>query len=125
MATTEDSEKNETRAVVGKRRANGNKRAEGPRLGAAMGDARESIQTMAGELRDKVEEHPWRALALAVGAGYIVGGGLFTALTGRLLFTGIKFGTRLAALPLVRDELMGFIGTLADRGGNDNERRQQ
>jgi len=124
MATTEDTEKNEGR-LVGKKRANGNKRAEGPRLGAAMGEARDSVQTMVSELRDKVEEHPWRTLGLALGAGYIVGGGLFTALTGRLLFTGIKLGTRLAALPLVRDEVMGFIGTLADRGGNDTERRQQ
>jgi hypothetical protein len=125
MATSseEQTEKGEGR-LVGRRRTG--KRADGgPKLGAAVGDARESIETMLTDLRDKVEEHPWRALGLALGAGYIVGGGLFTALTGRLLFTGIKLGTRLAALPLVRDEVMGFIGTLADRGGSESERRHQ
>jgi hypothetical protein len=124
MATSEEQTEKGEGKLVGRRRA-GKRADNGPKLGDAMSDARESIETMLSDLRDKVEEHPWRALGLALGAGYIVGGGLFTALTGRLLFSGIKVGTRLAALPLVRDEVMGFIGTLADRGGSENERRQQ
>jgi hypothetical protein len=129
MATTESqNDKNEAAEgrIVGRRRvAGGSKRNDGARLSAAVGEARESITTMAADLRDRVEEHPWRALGLALGAGYIVGGGLFTALTGRLVFGGLRIGLRLAALPIVREELMSVIGTLAERGGSETERRQQ
>jgi hypothetical protein len=43
-------------------------------------------------------------MAAALGVGYVLGGGLFTSLTGRLL----KMGLRLAALPMVREELMSM-----------------
>ena len=56
-------------------------------------------------LRDRVEEHPFAAVGVALAAGYVLGGGLFTKLTGRLLVNGVRLGLRLAALPLIRDEL--------------------
>ncbi|QAT86606.1 hypothetical protein EJ065_5068 [Corallococcus coralloides] len=56
------------------------------------------------DLKGRVERNPYGTLAIAVGVGYVLGGGLFTPLTGRIL----KLGVRLAALPFVKDELMGM-----------------
>lgn len=56
------------------------------------------------DLRGRVERNPYGMLVAAVGVGYVLGGGLFTPLTGRIL----KLGLRLAALPIVKDELMGM-----------------
>jgi hypothetical protein len=102
------------------------KRGEAVRLGDAFQDARRSFDSMWSDLREQLEERPWRTLGMAAAAGYVVGGGLFSALTGRLLLGGLKVGVRVAALPLVRNELMGFIETLStDRGRGENERRHQ
>ncbi|NBD10730.1 MULTISPECIES: hypothetical protein [Corallococcus] len=56
------------------------------------------------DLKGRVERNPYGTLAIAVGVGYVLGGGLFTPLTARIL----KLGVRLAALPFVKDELMGM-----------------
>lgn len=63
------------------------------------------------DLRGRVERNPYLMMAAAVGVGYILGGGLFTRTTGRLL----RLGVRLAALPMVKDELLG-IAEAAMRG---------
>jgi len=102
------------------------KKGEPVRLGEAVQDARRSFESMWSDLREQLEERPWRTLGMAAAAGYVVGGGLFTALTGRLLLGGLRVGVRVAALPMVRNELMGFIETLStDRGRGENERRHQ
>ncbi|WP_163996982.1 hypothetical protein [Pyxidicoccus caerfyrddinensis] len=69
-------------------------------------DARSAVtdlgQTL--DLRGRVERNPYGMMAAAIGVGYVLGGGLFTPLTARI----IRLGVRLAALPLVKDELMGM-----------------
>jgi hypothetical protein len=110
--------------VVGRRRRS-SKRTDSARLMSAVDEARRSVESLADDLRERVEEHPLRTLGLALGAGYVLGGGLFTALTGRLLFGGLRIGLRLAALPLVREELLGMVETITERGRGDTERRQQ
>lgn len=59
----------------------------------------------ASELRDVVtrelELHPFRTLASAVGAGYLLAGGLFSRLTLRF----ISFGARLVLLPVIAAEI--------------------
>jgi len=126
MRTGEDqsSASEEEPKLVGRRKRNG-KRSEPARLLNAFGEARRSVETVADDLRERVEQSPWKTLGLAVGAGYILGGGLFTALTGRLLFGGLRLGVRLAAIPLVREELLGLVETMTDSGRGDTERRQQ
>jgi hypothetical protein len=79
-------------------------------------DARETIEDLAGDLRDRIEESPLRALAIALGVGYVVGGGLFTRATGRMVFGTLRLGTRLMALPLVRDEVMALAEALVPEG---------
>jgi ElaB/YqjD/DUF883 family membrane-anchored ribosome-binding protein len=98
---------------------------EPARLLSALEEARRSLSDAAADVGERVQEHPWRMLGLAVGAGYILGGGLFTALTGRLLLGGLRIGMRVAALPLVREELLGALGSVTDSGQGETERRQQ
>src|SRR5688572_13045457 len=54
------------------------------------------------DLKGRVERNPYGTIAAAALVGYVLGGGLFTPLTARI----VRFGVRLAALPLVKDELM-------------------
>lgn len=121
----EQSSTTEEAKVVGRRRRGNGGRNEPASLMSAVDQARRSVETLADDLRERVEEHPWKTLGMAVGAGYLLGGGLFTALTGRLLFGGLRIGLRLAAIPLVREELMGFMETIKDTGRGETERRQQ
>ncbi len=69
-------------------------------------DARSAVtdlgQTM--DLRGRVQRNPYGMMAAALGVGYVLGGGLFTPLTARI----IRLGVRLAALPLDKVELQGM-----------------
>jgi hypothetical protein len=56
------------------------------------------------DLKGRVDRHPYGMMAAAIGVGYVLGGGLFTPLTARIL----KLGVRLAMLPFVKDELLGM-----------------
>jgi len=111
--------------LTGRYKRNGRRGNEPARLLSAVDEARRSVEAFTEDLRARVEEEPVKTLALALGAGYILGGGLFSALTGRLLYGGLRIGLRVAALPLVREELLGLIETISDRGRGETERRQQ
>jgi hypothetical protein len=69
-------------------------------------EARDVVEdvTKSIDLKGRVDRHPYGMLLAAAGVGYVLGGGLFTSFTGRLL----RLGLRVAALPLVKDELIGF-----------------
>lgn len=97
------------------------------RMSSAVDQARQSLSEIGETLRERVEENPYRSVAIALGAGYVLGGGLFTGLTARLLFGGVRIGTRLAALPFVRDEIFAFVDALSsrERGGQSSKRRKQ
>ncbi|MBZ4408525.1 hypothetical protein ACJ2CR_11075 [Myxococcus faecalis] len=82
-------------------------------------DARGAVDDLGQslDLRGRVERNPYGMIAAALGVGYVLGGGLFTPLTARML----RLGVRLAALPFVKDELLGmaetaFQGYQAGRG---------
>lgn len=49
------------------------------------------------DLPGRVYRHPYQSLFIAAGVGYVLGGGLFTKLTMRVLRTGMRIG----ALPIV------------------------
>jgi ElaB/YqjD/DUF883 family membrane-anchored ribosome-binding protein len=127
MANGDEQTENSKDRAGGKRKSAASKkeRGDGPRLTNAVSDARQSIEGMVDDWRELVDEHPWRALGLALGSGYVLGGGLLTALTGRIFLGALKIGFRLAALPLVRDELKGLFETATDRGRGETERRNQ
>ena len=58
------------------------------------------------DLRGRVERNPIGMVAAALGVGYILGGGLFSPLTGRL----VKVGLRLALIPVIKSQLASVMG---------------
>ena len=71
------------------------------------------------DLRGRVERHPYAMVAAALGVGYVLGGGLFSALTFRLLGLGV----RVAAVPVVKNQLLGLAGAAVSgfTGGSEVE----
>jgi hypothetical protein len=55
-----------------------------------------------------VNRHPYGSVAAAVGIGYVLGGGIFTPLTARIVKLGVRLGWRLAVLPLLEQELVAM-----------------
>ncbi len=67
------------------------------------------------DISARMERHPYTMLAAAVAVGYVLGGGLFTSTTARLVRLGIK----VAALPLIKNELFNLAGnSLAGSGAS-------
>lgn len=96
---------------------NGPDSSHGPRVGERVDqlgssaqqfftDARGAVHDLGAglDLKGRVQRNPYGMVAAALGVGYVLGGGLFTPLTARLL----RVGVRLAMLPFVKDELMGM-----------------
>lgn len=83
-------------------------------------DALNGISDALG-LTEKVERHPYGAVAAALGLGYVVGGGLFTPTTVRL----VKLGLKLASVPLVRDRLVDAAEVAVDHLVNGAARPPQ
>jgi len=62
------------------------------------------------DIKVRVQRNPYGTLAAAMGIRYVLGGGLFTPFTTRLVRLGIRF----AALPMVKDELMNMAEAAVD-----------
>lgn len=60
------------------------------------------------EIKARVTDNPYPVLAAAVGAGYVLGGGLLTPTTARI----VSFALRMAQVPYFRERLL----SVADRG---------
>ena len=69
------------------------------------------------DIPGRVERHPYGTVAAAVGIGYVLGGGLFSPLTARIVRLGIRIGLRLAVLPLVKQEIAEMVETIDDEEG--------
>ncbi len=85
-------------------------------------DANSALNGMADAvgLTDQVEKAPYAMIGAALGVGYIVGGGLFTPTTARLL----RMGMKLAAIPQVRDRLL-YVAEAAIYGVLSNANKKQ
>jgi hypothetical protein len=68
--------------------------------------ARGQLESWADRLVRQTREHPGRSVAMAVGVGYVLGGGLFSRLTARLVGTGLRIGLRTVLLPFVTEGLL-------------------
>lgn len=64
------------------------------------------------DLRGRVERNPIGMVLAAAGVGYVLGGGLFSPLTARL----VRYGLKLAIIPLVKSQLEALAGTAAAPG---------
>ena len=62
------------------------------------------------DLKGRVDRNPYAMLGAALGVGYVLGGGLFTPLTGRIF----KVAVRLAAVPFIKDELVSMAEAAVD-----------
>lgn len=96
---------------------------EGPGVGQRLDQVSASAQQLVDEakgavrelggaldLRGRVERNPYGMLLGAFGIGYVLGGGLFTPFTAKV----VRLGLKLAALPLVKDELLGMAEAAVD-----------
>jgi hypothetical protein len=95
----------------------------GERVGQSAGETWDRAREGIGELRDAVDlqgranRHPYGTVAAALGIGYVLAGGLFTPLTGRLVGLAVRLGLRLAVLPVIKDELQGLAESLGHGEG--------
>jgi hypothetical protein len=58
------------------------------------------------DLRGRVQRNPIGMVLAAAGIGYVLGGGLFSPMTSRLL----KIGVRLALVPVIKSQLGAIAG---------------
>jgi hypothetical protein len=72
------------------------------------------------DIDGRVKRNPYGMVAAALGVGYVLGGGFFSPLTGRIVGLGLKMGLRLAALPFIEGELRGFAESIVDGAGGDD-----
>ena len=64
------------------------------------------------DLRGRVQKNPILMVCAAAGVGYLLGGGLFSPLTARM----VRYGLRLAIIPIVRSQLAGIVGSAPQAG---------
>ncbi len=87
-------------------------REVGEQVTGLLRDANSALNGVADAvgLTPRVEKNPYALVAAALGAGYVLGGGLFTPTTARLLRLGLK----LAAVPMVRERLLDVAEAAVD-----------
>ena len=75
------------------------------------------ISSNALDIQGRVKRNPYGTVAAAVGIGYVLGGGLFSPLTARIVGLGLRIGLRLAVLPLLKQEMAELVETFDDDEG--------
>ena len=73
------------------------------------------------DIEGRVERNPYGMLAGALGAGFILGGGLFTRLTGRISGAVLRLGV-MAALPSLEKQLGWYKGRTAETANPPSEK---
>lgn len=79
-------------------------------LASEIASAAKEIK-MKAALGPAVQEHPFRAMMIAAGVGYVLGGGLFTPLTGTL----VRVGARAMLLPMLRNQLSNLAAGASEQ----------
>ncbi len=73
------------------------------------------------DIEGRVDRNPYGMMAGAMGAGFILGGGLFTRLTERIAGAALRIGV-MAALPHLEKEFEGRMGRTANGAGTPVEK---
>ena len=86
-------------------------------------EARKRIAAWGEMLTRQTKEHTGRTVAMALGAGYVLGGGLFSRLTARIVGTGIRVGFRMILVPFVTQSLVSIGDSMwnRDAGPRDDD----
>ena len=71
------------------------------------------------DIDGRVRRNPYGTVAAALGIGYVLGGGLFSPLTGRIVGLGMRIGLRLAVLPLLKRELSELAQAFEEGTGEE------
>jgi len=82
-----------------------------------LDEARSTFEDLGTDVRSRVRRHPYGTVLAALGVGYVLGGGLFSRLTFGLLGAGV----RLAAVPVVKQQLMGFAQAAVSGFASDGD----
>lgn len=84
----------------------------GEQVREVLHDANSALNGVADAvgLTEKVEASPYGMVAAALGVGYVLGGGLFTPTTMRVL----RIGMKLASIPAVRTKLLDVAEAAVD-----------
>ena len=111
--------------TVGQRvdRASDNAHEAWSRTRETVSDIKERL-----DVDGRVARNPYGMMAAALGVGYVLGGGLFSPLTARLVGFGMRMGLRLAAIPFLENELRGLTesvmnGESDESGEGQGERK--
>ncbi|HVU50337.1 MAG TPA: hypothetical protein VHL80_06605 [Polyangia bacterium] len=99
----------------------GDDRDDTSRNGGDERGATRELDEVKADLGALVASHPVGALAVALGAGYALGGGVFTRLTSGILRLGLRLGIQLAVMPLVEQELASLVGFGPQADGADGD----
>jgi len=73
------------------------------------------------DIDGRVARNPYGMVAAALGVGYVLGGGLFSPLTARLVGFGMRMGLRLAAIPFLENELRGLTESVMNGAAESDE----
>ncbi len=79
-------------------------------------ERRGQVGAWSDSLSRQTKEHPVRSVAFALGAGYVLGGGLFSPLTARIVGAAVRIGLRMAFLPFVTQSVVAAGETFLARG---------
>jgi hypothetical protein len=88
--------------------------SEAPDRDGDLSDLAERPREWLRILERETSEHPLRTAGLAVGAGFVLGGGLLTPLMGRLLSVGLRLAMRAAIVPALSRGLGELSGQLME-----------
>jgi hypothetical protein len=104
--------------TVGQRvdRANDTAQEAWSRTQETVNDLKERL-----DIDGRVARNPYGMMAAALGVGYVLGGGLFSPLTARLVGFGMRIGLRLAAIPFLENELRGLTESVINGAGEADE----
>jgi hypothetical protein len=73
------------------------------------------------DIDGRVARNPYGMMAAALGIGYVLGGGLFSPLTARLVGFGMRMGLKLAAIPFLENELRELSESVVNGSGESSE----
>jgi hypothetical protein len=94
----------------------------------AWAATRSAVSDLRGtlDIDGRVQRNPYGMVAAALGIGYVLGGGLFSPLTGRVVGLGMRIGLRLAVLPLLKRELTELADAFQEgqEGGHEGSSKR-
>ena len=84
----------------------------------------ESARELGSSVEQRIRAHPFAFLAVALGAGYVAGGGLSSVITNRLMRFGGGLAVRYFILPALSQTVSRVLGISEQDVGDDDDQRE-